>query len=174
MASGLVDKEQLLKEAARRRTEALDALLDRTLSSVLRSVMAAHAEDLVCQYEEIEGEQRRFRTELEALQAQVVMVDLTLNTPLLEPDRWNDEDSQQALKHALRLLCHKMELIELEHNKYTVELWLHKAENVFVRQIGSNESAWGSNPPAQFVTTPTGFEDQDSHRATSALTADCT
>ncbi len=31
------------------------------------------------------------------------------------------------------------------------------------------ESAWESNPPAQFVTPPNGFEDRGSHRATGAL-----
>lgn len=35
------------------------------------------------------------------------------------------------------------------------------------------ESAWESNPPAQFVTPPNGFEDRDSHRAMCALNRDC-
>jgi hypothetical protein len=39
--------------------------------------------------------------------------------------------------------------------------------------VHKTESAWESNPPAKLVTPPTGFEDQDSHRATSALVADC-
>lgn len=169
----LSEKEQQLKDAARRRTEALDTLLDRTLSSVLSSAMAVHAEDLVRQCEEIEGEQRRLRTELETLQAQVLMVKLTLNTPLLETERWSAEEAQQALKRALRLLCHKMVLIELERGRHTVEIWLHKAEYLLVRQTLSHESAWESNPPTKLVTSPTGFEDQDSHRATSALGGDC-
>ena len=37
------------------------------------------------------------------------------------------------------------------------------------REFGKHESAWGSNPPAKLVTPPTRFEDEDSHRATSAL-----
>jgi len=40
-----------------------------------------------------------------------------------------------------------------------------------LRESGSFESAWESNPPARLVTPPTGFEDQGSHRATSALAA---
>jgi hypothetical protein len=32
-----------------------------------------------------------------------------------------------------------------------------------------SESAWGSNPPAKLVTPPARFEDEDGHRATSAL-----
>ena len=67
--------------------------------------------------------------------------ELTLNTPLLEPERWGDADAQQALKRALRLLVHKMVLIELERGKYTVEVWLYKATNLIVRETLSHESA---------------------------------
>jgi hypothetical protein len=72
--------------------------------------MAAHAEELVRRCEALEGDLRRLRTELETLQAQVLMIELTLNTQLLAPERWDEDESQQALKRALHLLCHKMVL----------------------------------------------------------------
>lgn len=47
-----------------------------------------------------------------------------------------------------------------------------EAEVYEIRERGSFESVWESNPPAQFVTPPNGFEDRGSHRATYALVGD--
>ncbi len=56
---------------------------------------------------------------------------------------------------------------ELKPGAFHVEVQLYA-----IRESLVHESAWESNPPAKFATPPTGFEDQDSHRATSALAAD--
>jgi len=44
--------------------------------------------------------------------------------------------------------------------------WYQGQIQVFLQQY---ESAWESNPPMKLVTPPSRFEDEDSHRATSAL-----
>src|SRR5690606_28068888 len=87
----------------------------------------------------------------------------------LDPARWNEPEAHFALKRALNLLVHGMTVRQEGPGAYYVEVEVYE-----IRESGSFESAWESNPPARLVTPPTGFEDQGSHRATSALAHDCT
>ncbi len=91
-------------------------------------------------------------------------IELTLSDPLLDAARWNESDAHFALKRALNLLVHGMIARQEGLGAYYIEVEVYE-----IRENGSFESAWESNPPAQFVTPPNGFEDRGSHRATGAL-----
>jgi DNA invertase Pin-like site-specific DNA recombinase len=165
--------ERSLIDQQRRRDEALDAITDRSLSPVLRQALLVRAEEAVRAYEELLAQRSTLRAGLEALDEQARTVKLTLDDPFLDLDRRQEPLVFQSLKRALHLLVHKAILMQHSPQEYFIRLWLYDAEKGVGREIGTNESAWESNPPAKLVTPPTGFEDQDSHRATSALVADC-
>jgi DNA invertase Pin-like site-specific DNA recombinase len=161
--------DQEMRASARRRDDALDAITDRTLSAVVRDAMARRVEEAVEAYTEMEGQQRTLQRGLEALDAQLRTAEIILTSPLLDPARWQEPAISQILKRALHLLVHRAELQEQKRGTYRVKLWLYREEFLLFRENVSFESAWGSNPPTRLVTPPTGFEDQGSHRATSAL-----
>ncbi len=86
---------------------------------------------------------------------------LLLTDPLLDPSRWQGPEATNALKRALKLLVHDLILREKAPGEFHVEVQLYE-----IRQSLLHASAWESNPPAQFVTPPNGFEDRGSYRAT--------
>ncbi len=135
--------------------------------------MVQCAEDVIAMCEQREGEQRTLRAGLRALDAQARSLDVLLHDPNLDPSRWHEPSVYQSLKRLFVHLIHGVELRACDEGGFVVELQLYRVLSPHSRENNTPESAWGSNPPAQFVTTPTRFEDEGSHRAASALIADC-
>ncbi len=135
--------------------------------------MVQRAEDVIADCEHLEGEQRTLRAGLCALDAQARSLDTLLRDPNLDPARWREPSVYQSLKRLFAHLIRKAELCACSEGGFVVELRLYRVLSPIGRENGSSESAWGSNPPARFVTAPTRFEDGGGHRATSALAADC-
>jgi hypothetical protein len=160
---------QELQECLKRRDAALDAVAERSLPEAVRSAMIQRAEAAVHAYEELESQQHALRAGMEVLNEQTRTIERILTSPLLDPARWKEPAVAQIIKRALHLLIHKAVLVEEKRGAYHIELWLYREEFLLFRESVANESAWGSNPPTRLVTPPTGFEDQGSHRATSAL-----
>lgn len=162
------------RDAELRRDEALDSLLrDRNLSDTVRQAISARAEAAVQELSELETNERTLRAGLSALDSQARSVERTLTNPDLDPARWEEPAANLALQRALRVMVRRIEVSRQSKGRYSVKIWLYDAENLLVSESVMSESAWESNPPAKLVTPPTGFEDQGSHRATSALGADC-
>lgn len=134
----------------------------------MRTALAEQADDALAACDEAEEQIRKLQLGIEVLDEKVRSIELTLTDPFLAPARWNEPEAHFALKRALNLLVHGMTVRQEGPGSYYVEVEVYE-----IRESGSFESAWESNPPAQFVTPPNGFEDRGSHRATYALTADC-
>lgn len=160
--------EERLAELERRRGAALDALTFqlKNASERVRAALAEQADDALAACDEAEEQIRKLQLGIEVLDEKARAIELTLTDPFLDPARWNEPEAHFALKRALNLLVHGMTVRQEGPGAYYVEVEVYE-----IRESGSSESAWESNPPARLVTTPTGFEDQDSHRATSALGA---
>ncbi|GAB4444914.1 MAG: hypothetical protein OHK0015_46740 [Chloroflexi bacterium OHK40] len=162
--------EERLAELERRRSAALDALTFqlKSASERVRAALAEQADDALAACDEAEEQIRKLQLGIEVLDEKARSIELTLTDPFLDPARWNEPEAHFALKRALNLLVHGMTVRQEGPGAYYVEVEVYE-----IRESGSFESAWESNPPAKLVTPPTGFEDQGSHRATSALAADC-
>jgi hypothetical protein len=166
LTSAVALAEGQFAELEQRRNATLDALTFqfKNASERVRAALAEQADAAVAACDEAEEQIRKLRLGIEVLDERARVIERTLTDPLLEPERWNDPAAHFALKRALNVLVHRMTLQQERPGAYYVEIELYE-----IRESVSLESAWESNPPAQLVTTPTGFEDQDSHRATSAL-----
>jgi DNA invertase Pin-like site-specific DNA recombinase len=162
--------EERLAELERRRSAALDALTFqfKNASERVRAALAEQADDAVADCDEAEEQIRKLRMGVDVLDEKARAIERTLTDPFLDPARWNKPEAHFALKRALKLLVHAMTLRKEGPGAYYVEIEVYE-----IRESVSFESAWGSNPPAQFATTPTRFEDEGNHRAASALAADC-
>ncbi len=119
---------------------------------------------MVLAYDEVEEQLRKLRLGMTVLDEKARSIMLILTDPLLDPSRWQEPEAAHALKRALKLLVHDLILREKAPGEFHVEVQLYE-----IRQSLLHESAWESNPPAKLVTPPTRFEDEGSHRATSAL-----
>jgi DNA invertase Pin-like site-specific DNA recombinase len=162
------------QELAGRRDEALDALVQtRDLSDMLRRALRDRAEATITELVTIEGQQQILRAGLDSLDAQTRSIEQILRQPNLDPARWEEPSVNAALQRALHIMVRRIEVLKVAQRNYTVKIWLPDAINWQFSEIVTHESAWGSNPPAKLVTPPTRFEDEDSHRATSALGAHC-
>lgn len=162
------------REHELRRDEALEALLrNSSLSDVLQKAVAQRAEASVSELEKLVSNERTLRAGLNALDSQARNVERILTHPDLDPKRWKVPSVNQALQRALRLMVRRIEVSQQGPGRYTAKIWLPDAESILFSESDKSESAWESNPPAQLVTALTSFEDQDSHRATSALAEDC-
>jgi DNA invertase Pin-like site-specific DNA recombinase len=161
---------QRLAELEQRRSAALDALTFqfKNASERVRAALAEQADDAVAACDEAAEQIRKLQLGIGVLDERARSIERTLTDPFLDPARWNEPGAHFALKRALSLLVHAMTLREEAPGAYYVEVEVYE-----IRETDAFESAWESNPPAKLVTPPTGFEDQDSHRATSALVADC-
>ncbi len=162
--------EERLAELERRRGAALDALTFqlKNASERVRAALAEQADDALAACDEAEEQIRKLRLGIAVLDEKARVIEQTLTDPFLDPTRWHEPEAHFALKRALSLLVHAMTVRKEGPGAYYVEVEVYE-----IRESVSLESAWGSNPPAQFVTTPTRFEDEGSHRAASALMADC-
>ena len=98
--------------------------------------MIEHAEGAVRAHEELQARQRTPRAGLEALDTQARTVALMLTSPFLDPARWQEPEAHMALKRALRLLVHKLVLIQEAPGTYVVEVWMYE-----FREILFHESA---------------------------------
>ena len=158
--------EERLAELERRRGAALDALTFqlKNASERVRAALAEQADDALAACDKAEEQIRKLQLGIEVLDEKARAIELTLTDPFLDPARWNEPEAHFALKRALNLLVHGMTVRQEGPGAYYVEVEVYE-----IRESGSFESAWESNPPARLVTAPTGFEDQGSHRATSAL-----
>lgn len=162
--------EERLAELEQRRNAALDALTFqfKNVSDRIRTALAEQADAAVVACDEAEEQIRKLRMGIAVLDEKARVIEQTLTDPFLDPQRWHELEAHFALKRALSLLVHAMTVRKEGPGAYYVEVEVYE-----IRESVSLESAWGSNPPARLVTAPTGFEDQGSHRATSALGADC-
>lgn len=129
-----------LVEQQRRRAEALDAIIDRGLSPLLRQALLMRAEDAVRAYEELHAQRSTLRAGLDALDDQARTVKLALDNPFLDLERWQEPLVFQSLKRALHLLVYKAVLMQHSPQEYFIRLWLYKAENGPGREINANES----------------------------------
>jgi DNA invertase Pin-like site-specific DNA recombinase len=165
--------EQVAAETAQR-DEILDALIrDKTLTPILRQAMMERAESVASKLTYRKTQQETLRAGLQTLDAQARNVGRTLQQADVDPKRWREPAVRAALQRALRLMVRRIEVSRQAPQQYTLEIWLPDAANLLVREFVGCESAWGSNPPAKLVTPPTRFEDEDGHRAASALARDC-
>lgn len=166
LLSAIEVAEERLRELEERREAALDALTTqyKGVSERTRAVLAEQADRMVLAYDEVEEQIRKLQLGIKVLDEKARAIELTLTDPFLDPARWNEPEAHFALKRALNLLVHGMTVRQEGPGAYYVEVEVYE-----IRESGSFESAWESNPSAQLVTTPARFEDEDSHRATSAL-----
>jgi hypothetical protein len=88
--------------------------------------MIEHAEGAVRAHEELQAQQRTLRAGLDALDTQARTIALTLASPFLDPARWQESEAHMALKRALRLLVHKLVLIQDAPSTYVVEVWMYE------------------------------------------------
>ena len=170
LTSAISVATERLRERAERRKSALDALTRQYqgVSERTRAVLAEQADQAVAAYDEVEEQIRTLQIGLQVLDEKARTITVILTDPLLDSSRWQEPEAYHALKRALKLLVHQLILREKAPGEFHVEVQLYE-----IRQSLLHESAWGSNPPARLVTAPTGFEDHDGHRATSALGVDC-
>ncbi len=68
-------------------------------------------------------------------------VGATLDSPLLDAERWQEPAVQQAFRRALHLLVHKAVLVEVERGIYRVDLWVYMVDDL-VRESINSESAF--------------------------------
>jgi len=157
-----------LAELERRRGAALDALAFqlKNASEHTRAALAEQTDRMLLTYDEMEAQIHKLRLGMTVLDEKARAIELTLTDPSLDPARWNQPEAHFALERALNLQVHGMTMQQEGPGASYVEVEVYE-----LRESGSFESAWESNPPARLVTPPTGFEDQGSHRATSALAA---
>jgi len=168
LLAALTTIEQRLTEQAELRRAALNALADTSLSPLVKQAMMGHAEEQIRAYEALEEQKRVVQAGLDVLTMQARSVQGIIDSPDLDPARMHEPAVMLALKRLIRLMVKRATLIRCNQREFMVELAISEILPD-IRDNGSGESAWESNPPAQLVTTPTGFEDQGSHRATSAL-----
>ncbi len=158
------------QELARRRAEALDALVQtRNLSDMRRQALSDRTEAIITELATIEAQQQTLRAGLDSLDAQTRSIEQILRQPNLDPARWEEPSVNAALQRALHIMVRRVEVLKVAPQNYTVKIWLPDAVNWQFSEIVTHESAWESNPPAKLVTPPTRFEDEGDHRATSAL-----
>jgi hypothetical protein len=166
LAVAEAQKQQLMQ----RRDQDLDAIVaGQDLPSALRQALISRAEASNQALIDIEAQERTLQLGLESLEVQARNTAAMLSQPNLDPARWAEPEVNSALQRALRVMVRKIHLSRQTNGKFTIEIWLSDALNGLFSEIATFESAWGSNPPTRLVTPPTGFEDQGSHRATSAL-----
>ena len=165
--------EGQLAELRERQQAAFDSLTMsyKGVSERTRAALAQHADTAVAACDAMEEQVRTLQLGVGVLDEQARTIDGILADPNLTPERWREPAVYQSLKRLFAVLVAGAELRAADSGGYVVASQVYRVPQS--RENGTTESAWESNPPARLVTAPTSFEDQDSHRATSALAQDC-
>lgn len=126
--------ERQLAEAAQRQAAALEGITARDLTPAVRAALIQHADGLVKEVDDLEGQRRVLAAGLDALDDQARAALGLLVDPDLAPERWQEPGPAQALRRALRLVVERATLLR-EGAGYVVELALRLP----VRDKGSDE-----------------------------------
>jgi hypothetical protein len=130
------------QELARRRDEALDALIRaHDLSDVLRKAFSERPEATITELATIEAQQQTLRAGLDSLDAQTRSIEQILRQPNLDPARWEEPAVNAALQRALQVMVRRIEIFRVAPYNYTIKIWLPDAINWQFSEIITSESA---------------------------------